>query len=622
MIVAEKKNDVVISGEFETSEFEVDDSAFIFDLLSNNIYTHKVRAVIRELACNAQDSHTLAGQEGKFEIHLPTFSNSVFWMRDYGTGLSEESVRKTYCAIGKSTKRKSNLFTGCLGIGSLSPYSIADSFYVTSYIDGVCYKYLCYRDENRKGQVSLLSKEETSAPNGLKVSVDVSSEYRYDFKREAIRVLKHFDQTPQINDSSVVDAINEIKESREVFNGLYYLNNTDETGFVAIMGNVEYNIPKDYNKYNLSGGVYFKMGSLSFNPGREELSLDADSIAVLTDTLDKVYKSIVSDILIEVETETDTLSKIIKFYSYKNSSAWNILKDSEHSKKYQKLGCTTEITSYTKERYGKKVEKNETSFLPVGDKIAYFANEKGYHNRIRYNIKEGVYKTIVILTPEQIKEMDIAAKHVQSLSSLDAPERIKNIGTKSKVFRMIGTDYSYREDPKNNWSEEAILDSEEKVYIEINRYKPVHYTPYALDAKLRQLLKFSGKQPEIYGIKTSHIGTRKFKAQNWISLRDYMKRETAHLVPVEMNDQGIDWLQINYLSKLSDDKDIKFMVNNKPDNEDLVSFLESLGREIKTDNSLQDCLARLTSKYPMIFNQNNEELRKYMKDINDRPKTT
>lgn len=622
MIVAEKLNDVVISGEFETSEFEIDDSAFIFDLLSNNIYTHKVRAVIRELACNAQDSHALADQEGKFEIHLPTFSNSVFWIRDYGVGLSEKDVRSTYCAIGKSTKRESNLFTGCLGIGSLSPYSIADSFHVTSYIDGVCYKYLCYRDENRKGQVSLLSKEETSAPNGLKVSVDVSSEYRYDFKREAIRVLKHFNQTPQINDSEVVDRVNEIKEDREVFNGLYYLNNTDQTGFVAIMGNVEYNIPKDYNKYNLSGGVYFDMGSLSFNPGREELSLDANSITVLTDTLDKVYKSIVSDILIEVESETDTLSKIIKFYSYKKSSAWNILKDSDHSKKYQKLGCTTEITSYTKERYGKKVEKNETSFLPVGDKIAYFASEKGYHNRIRYNIKENTYKTIVILTPEQIKEMDIAAKHIQNLSSLDAPERIKNIGTKSKVFRMIGTDCGYRSDPKENWSEENILDSDEKVYIEIHRYKPVHFTFYGLESKLRQLLRFSAQEPQIYGIKTAHIGTRKFKNQNWISLHDYMKRETSHLVPVKMNDRGIDWLQIESLSGISDDKDLKFMVDNKPDNDDLIKFLESLGREVKTDNSLQHCMARLTNKYPMIFNQNNEEVAKYMKGVNDRSKTT
>ena len=128
--------DVAVHGDFETTDFAIGDIAFIVDMFADKVYSHKERAIIRELSCNAHDSHVMAGTTGvPFEVHLPTTLESWFSIRDYGTGLSDEDVRNIFAGIGISTKRDSNEVIGCFGIGSLSPYALTDSFNVKSYMN-------------------------------------------------------------------------------------------------------------------------------------------------------------------------------------------------------------------------------------------------------------------------------------------------------------------------------------------------------------------------------------------------------------------------------------------------------------------------------------------------------
>ena len=93
MIISENKQDVAVCGSFKTSGFKIQASSKAFDILSSNIYTHKVRAVIREISCNAVDAHTAAGNPDRIHVHLPTRLEPHFSVRDYGTGLSDEDVR-------------------------------------------------------------------------------------------------------------------------------------------------------------------------------------------------------------------------------------------------------------------------------------------------------------------------------------------------------------------------------------------------------------------------------------------------------------------------------------------------------------------------------------------------
>jgi len=111
-ILSNDKRDVQINGDFKTSGFKIQASAKAFEILSSNIYTNKVRAVVREYNCNAYDAHVAAGNEQPWDVHLPTRLEPHFSVRDYGTGLSDEQVREIFTTYFHSTKTGSNDFVG------------------------------------------------------------------------------------------------------------------------------------------------------------------------------------------------------------------------------------------------------------------------------------------------------------------------------------------------------------------------------------------------------------------------------------------------------------------------------------------------------------------------------
>ena len=131
------QNEAVMSNVGEIGEFRIRNSAKAFSILSSGLYANKVRAVIRELSCNAVDSHVAAGRaDTPFDVHLPNALEPHFSIRDYGTGLSHDQVTQIYTTYFESTKTNSNAFIGALGLGSKSPFSYTDNFTVTAIQNG------------------------------------------------------------------------------------------------------------------------------------------------------------------------------------------------------------------------------------------------------------------------------------------------------------------------------------------------------------------------------------------------------------------------------------------------------------------------------------------------------
>jgi hypothetical protein len=65
------ENKPVLSNTGEVGAFTIRSSPKAFSILSSGLYKNKIRAIIRELSCNAVDSHRAAGnREQPFEIHV------------------------------------------------------------------------------------------------------------------------------------------------------------------------------------------------------------------------------------------------------------------------------------------------------------------------------------------------------------------------------------------------------------------------------------------------------------------------------------------------------------------------------------------------------------------------
>ena len=198
------QDQAVLSNVGQIGEFRIRNSAKAFNILSSGLYANKVRAIIRELSCNAVDSHVAAGRpDTPFDLHLPNQLEPWFSIRDYGTGLSHEQVTSIYTTYFESTKTNSNDFIGALGLGSKSPFSYTDNFTVTAIRDGRCGIYTAFINEQGVPSIALMAESDTNEPAGVEVKFSVNDRWDFDkFCNEARIVYKYFKLRPKVTGQS------------------------------------------------------------------------------------------------------------------------------------------------------------------------------------------------------------------------------------------------------------------------------------------------------------------------------------------------------------------------------------------------------------------------------------
>ena len=269
----------------ETNTFSIKASGKAFRILSDGLYSNKPRAIIRELCCNAYDSHVAAGKAGDpFIVHLPTLTEPHLTVKDFGTGLSHDKVLKLYTTYFESTKTDSNDFIGALGLGSKSPFSYTDQFTVKSIYDGVKRTYSAYIGQDGTPTIALLNEEPVDQPPGLSVTLSVKPADAKTFITEAWSLFRFFPVRPLLN---IPDGTTTPKVVLAGTGWYFTVKGMTHTGYSnaqLIQGIVSY--PHDSTKNpdsNLSKlnnlVVQFPIGQLEITASRESISYDKRTIA-------------------------------------------------------------------------------------------------------------------------------------------------------------------------------------------------------------------------------------------------------------------------------------------------------------------------------------------------------
>lgn len=314
------QNNVVKSGNFEESNFTIEASAKAFFILSDGLYSNKIKAVIRELSTNAYDSQVDAGnQDTPFDVHLPTRLEPTFYVRDYGTGMSHEDCMQLYTTYFRSTRNDSNDAVGCLGLGSKAPFAYADQFNVESYQDGVVRIYTAYQSKDGTPMFSLMDTQDTEEPNGLKVTMAVKEDDLYDFKDEATSLYQHFDVKPNVigEELSYTDEDVQIQGKDWRIVGDKY-----NTVPKVIMGQIAYPFTLEdvysIERYsdlteeqkflsNVKGlQVFMNIGDVDITPSREQLSFNSHTVDALKARVSEIKTAMVDEVQERID-ECETL---------------------------------------------------------------------------------------------------------------------------------------------------------------------------------------------------------------------------------------------------------------------------------------------------------------------------
>ena len=256
-----------------------------------NLYKYKIQTPVQEIICNARDAHREVGKpDHTFKINI---TENEFTVRDYGSGINPDKAANIFCSIGESTKTNDNTQTGGFGIGAKSPLAYVNQFNVTSWVDGIEYKYIIAKNGELL-EMNLLSEKPTKVENGTQVSIPIKKDKTYmgkyvtdeeKFIAAVRRCCLFWDNKPEFNhDYSTMDVLM-LKGMSNV--GLY--SSKDISGDYAVIDGIPYKINNWNNRV-----FFFNTGEIRLHETRERLadnpqdeSYNNSKIRPLKEKLDK-----------------------------------------------------------------------------------------------------------------------------------------------------------------------------------------------------------------------------------------------------------------------------------------------------------------------------------------------
>lgn len=322
-------NEAILSNQIgAVTEFKIRSTAKSFAILSSGLYANKIRAIIRELSCNAVDSHVAAGKgDVPFSIHLPNSFEPWFAIRDYGVGLDHEQVVNIYTTYFESTKTESNDFIGALGLGSKSPFSYTNNFSVTAIKSNVKRIYAAFINDVGVPSTALMTTEPTDEPNGVEVRFSVTDSYDFGkFYSEAREVFKYFTLRPTVTGYNDFKFVNQNYQTKDIIPGVHQYVDSNNSKAIAVMGNICYPIaiPSANAVLGSLAGLlncplemHFKLGELDFQASREGLSYIPATVEVIRRRLEELSAK-VEDYLEEQLNRYDNLWDKIQYLQIKS----------------------------------------------------------------------------------------------------------------------------------------------------------------------------------------------------------------------------------------------------------------------------------------------------------------
>ncbi len=539
----------------EAQGFKMRSSRKAFKILSD-LYSDKPLAIVRELGCNAHDSHVQAGKaDVPFHIHAPNALEPWITIQDFGTGISHENITNIYAVYFESTKTNTNDEIGCLGLGSKSPFCYTDNFTITSNYDGVKRIYNAYFNETTMPTIALMSTEATKEGNGIKIQIPVKPEDFQNFHNAIKKSFRFFEIRPTISGGSVV-----WEDEKPVLSGsdwMVYKSFGYNEAF-AIMGGVPY--PLDCYKLNeknrqivqRSGLVMkFNIGELDIVPSREGLSYDAATIMALNDKVDKVVDDIKVTITTTLASQPNVYEAIKMYLHLENkflflgnqfqNLTWNNIEISNPIKlvwdlfvknKLEKDG--NHVTNISKSSWGRS-QYNTGTTPSFKDKSLWYINDlkKGAVARVKQFVKDNTDKEVTLYSEESAKvliDFGFPASIFHKASDLLPVQKAKIARSANATPATDYTIYKIGCTWKQSWeSEKMDINKPIKFYIEKG-------SDWTLNIKLDGLHTIYDKS----GLNTllNHLGIKEYD----VAL--VSKRNLKTIAPLSTN--FIDYAKANF----------------------------------------------------------------------------
>jgi hypothetical protein len=648
-------NEVVLSNVGTTGEFKIRNSAKAFKILSDGLYSNKIRAIIRELSCNALDSHVGADKATvPFEVHLPTILEPWFAVRDFGMGLNGDQVVNIYTTYFESTKTDSNAFIGALGLGSKSPFSYTENFTVTAIKDGYKRIYSAFINEAGVPSIAEMSEELTDEGNGVEVKFSVTDRYDYQsFRNEAHNVFEWFEHKPTITGVDSFEHKSPQFKEKNIVPGVHSTDGRNSS-CVAVMGNIAYplnNIPETQKHFGdlaalleCSLVMEFAIGELDFAASREQLSYIPLTLNSIRRKLEELNANLAIHLAAKADAITNEWERADFLYVENNSRLYKAAvpkyvadtkfplfdTKSYHGKKTftytvgnllkrglaiagfrRSYNTTTKIdddSDYVNGNYVKTIN------IPVDKDVVIILNDlkTGCLTRARYHYSQtGKSATVYCVSHN---DPDLAVRQVEydkfiaelhtpptilKASTLLKQERKKSVSTQGiatlvlKESSRSGYADSYKWIP---YSDE-IVDSKTYYYVYLNNHEPIdengdNFAMLDIKSQMDECGVGAISGIQVFGVRKSRMKEIS-ELDNWVWIEDKLKEETAKITDAHVASLVATEMLDSYSNRAYTNHNVARLVGTDSDYAKYVSKYTSIKRV--TGNVA--CLVKLCGSY-------------------------
>jgi len=411
-----------------TDSFTIKASAKAFSILSSGLYSDKIRAIIRELSCNAIDSHKEANVSTPIEVHIPTQLDPFFYVKDFGLGMSHENVITTFSTYFESTKTDNNDAIGCLGLGSKSPFSYTDTFIIESIYDNIKRIYVSYIGEDGEPKKpNLISEEECDEHNGFKIQFSVKEKDISEFERKASLVYRPFEQKPKFNKNIEIEKYRFISAFNDVLDRYYHKP-------MCVQGNIEYPLDKDILGLSPELRQFiedfpcllkFEIGEIDISASRESISYDKITIKNITSKIKQERARIIKETQDKINSMTKIQAVNFLYSIRKFRLNHEFLYNGEYIPNSPYVNYKT--VTYSMSRMNTSVVRKEIERVMVNESALFIHNDISTNgiSRIRQYVMS-THSTVIVV--ENIKDskllFDVEVKLASSLK-----EKKKSVST-------------------------------------------------------------------------------------------------------------------------------------------------------------------------------------------------
>jgi hypothetical protein len=616
MKVIEQNHRVKSRGVLAKKQSTLKTNAKAFRMLSDMLYSDAVEAVIRELSTNAVDAHVEVGTEKPFDIHLPTFLEPYFSIRDYGPGISPEKFESVYLVFFESDKTDSDDFIGTIGIGAKSPFSYTKSYNIISYVDGVKRSYVYFKNEEDIPELDLLSEDYTDEPNGLEVSFAVKQVDFNRFEDRARKVYRWFSLRPKTNITLHFES-----EAYDFEGDNFGLSYEYSGSILAIMGNIAYPIDKsqftkvEYKPLldNTRCHLWFNIGELDFTPSREGLHYNKHTVRSIEHRLIEILNKYKTELMTRVE-EAENLFEARKIFLKISRCLRNVA----NSLNINYQGLSVSERSFTlKESTIRHLELNRNDNYSVKKTWSIYLKEKSTFYiadeiiRLRDRLlplaaEEDIY---VVEDNEEHRELitriGLDFDLLPRVSSLPKPPPRPQSERKPYVKGWIYSTRGKRISRSTyvNWQDHSFDFKDGGIYVNLFRYR----SPYDYDRCIK-ILSCLDETVDVIGLRPAYH-KRAEESDQWIDLKDYalikLKKELPKIQYDYIQCRAVDHIEhfVELLQVLDGEKlpkDLQLLLKEIRRIEALPLDFHKLVSILKEDELKIENLENQVSKYDEI----------------------